>query len=256
MDEWLSPGVRSPEVQSGVAVLPGGPGWCGPARIFLGKGVSWGGQAVTPPGGSYTEGGVCREHPEKRRGPPGRAHSARGGVVYAFSGLGSQFSPAEALEQTSVCSPSPRAPRHLCHRVQRTGGSVAEERTGERPSFLASRGRVPEAPGYIWACCQLSSCGGWVPGLLSVGLSLRPGPLGSTDSPCEPSRLTSSLPGPCLLTSLQSEAGATETPGWVEAGGASAGPPSLLESSLGVTQSGLSAACLGASACWGFPSSL
>lgn len=239
-----------------MAVLPGGPGWCGPARIFLGKGVSWGGQAVTPLGGSCTEGDVCGSI-QRRGGGPRAGHTVlRGRVVCAFSGLGSQFSPAEALEQTSVRSPSPRAPRHLCHRVQRTGGSVAEERTRERPSFLASRGGVPEAPGHIWACCQHSSCEGWVPGLLSVGLSLRPGPLGSTDSPCEPSRPTSSLPGPCLLTSLQSEAGATETPGWVVAGGASAGPPSLLESSLGVTQSGLSAACLGASACWGFPSSL
>ena len=94
--------------------------------------------------------------------------------------------------------------------------------------------------------------------MLSVRSSLEPGPLGSSDSPCEPRHLASIPPGPSFPAFLPSEAGTTETPrqGGGQSrcsGGASAGQP---QRPLPQRHPRRPRSCLRASARWGFSSSV
>lgn len=108
------------------------------------------------------EGITCRVCLQRTVGAPGWGVAVLGGkTVWPPAKLGNQSGRTEAREQIALCDQSPRAPTHLCYTVQETEGCLAEVWTRERPSFLDSRGRVPQAPAQVWACRELSPGWGW-----------------------------------------------------------------------------------------------
>lgn len=149
----------SPEMQRRVAVGPGDPVRWGPARNFPGKAERQGGQLGLLVGHAWRASHVGHVFREREGPQAGGSQCLEGKTVWPPAKLDSQSGPTEAHEQIALCDQSPRAPTHLCYSVQGTEGCLAEVWTREKPSFLDSRGRVPQAPAHVWACRGLSP--GW-----------------------------------------------------------------------------------------------